>query len=81
MSLNRVAAHQLETQMKTNFKFLAIGWMFVVLTGCQQDGSASSNGVNPGWTGRTTVPGNNSTIAGDAAATYDQQKWQLGPRR
>ena len=27
----------------------------------------------PGYTGRTIVPGNNSTIAGDAAATRMQQ--------
>ena len=34
----------------------------------------------PGWTGTQIVPGNNSTIAGDAQATYLQQKWPLGPR-
>jgi hypothetical protein len=31
----------------------------------------------PGWTGRTVVPGSNSTIAGDAVATEQQQKWQI----
>jgi hypothetical protein len=41
---------------------------------------AERNDSTPGWTGRTQVIGNNSTIAGDAAATYDQQKWGVGGR-
>jgi hypothetical protein len=34
----------------------------------------------PGWTGRTVVPGNTSTVAGNAAATELQQKWPTGGR-
>lgn len=34
-----------------------------------------------GWTGRTQVIGNNSTVAGNAEATYLQQKWGVGLRR
>jgi len=42
---------------------------------------ASANASTPGWTGRTVIPGSTSTVAGDAAATEQQQKWQLGPSR
>jgi hypothetical protein len=35
----------------------------------------------PGFTGRTIIPGNNSTIAGDAEATEQQQKWPTGRSR
>ena len=41
----------------------------------QSTGPAAQNANTPGWTGSTTVIGNTSTIAGDAAATNDQQKW------
>ena len=36
---------------------------------------AGANANTPGWTGTTVVLGNNSTIAGDAQATYLEQKW------
>ena len=40
--------------------------------------SAATAGPNtPGWTGKTFVLGNTSTVAGDAAATELQQKWPL----
>ena len=56
----------------------------LVLAGCSQpypaDGSASATSV-PGATGRTIVPGSNSTVAGDAGATEQQQKSPLGGRR
>ncbi len=42
---------------------------------------AAAGPDTPGWTGRTLVPGSRSTIAGAANATYNQQKWQLGPNR
>jgi hypothetical protein len=45
------------------------------------DAAMATAGPNtPGWTGRTIVRGSNSTIAGDAQATYDQQKWPFGER-
>jgi hypothetical protein len=34
-----------------------------------------------GATGRTVVPGSNSTVAGDAEATDLQRKWPLVPAR
>jgi hypothetical protein len=52
----------------------------VSLGGCapSPDSTAAAIGPDtPGWTGRTVVPGNNSTIAGNAAATEQQQKWPL----
>jgi hypothetical protein len=37
--------------------------------------AAAANPNVPGATGTTVVPGNNSTVASDATATYNQQKW------
>jgi hypothetical protein len=56
------------------------------LAGCSPPPSAATaqaakNADTPGWTGSTIVVGSNSTIAGNAQATYDQQKWQLGKGR
>lgn len=42
---------------------------------------AARNANTRGWTGRTVVVGNNSTVAGDAEATYLAQKWGVGQRR
>jgi hypothetical protein len=42
---------------------------------------AAQNADKPGWTGRTFVVGSNSTVAGDAGATYIQQKWGVGRQR
>ncbi len=42
---------------------------------------AKYNDHTPGWTGTTLVTGSNSTIAGDAEATYLQQKWGVGRQR
>jgi len=56
----------------------------VALGGCAQNPPPGANAINantPGWTGRTVVVGNNSTIAGDAGATEQQQKWPLGRGR
>lgn len=56
----------------------------VSLGGCTQIPAAGTVAVDPntpGWTGRTVVPGNNSTIAGNAVATEQQQKWPFGRGR
>jgi hypothetical protein len=56
----------------------------ILLGGCSQspDSGTLAIGPNtPGSTGRTIVIGNNSTIAGDAVATEQQQKWPLGRGR
>jgi hypothetical protein len=54
------------------------------LGGCTQSPDSGRLAIDPntpGSTGRTIVIGNNSTIAGDAAATEQQQKWPLGRGR
>jgi hypothetical protein len=62
-------------------------WLAVLLAipaGCGVTGSGGQavQGPNtPGWTGRTAVVGSTSTIAGDAAATEQQQKWPVGRGR
>ena len=54
-----------------------------LLSGCAQPTGASValTPDTPGSTGRTIVPGNNSSVAGDAAATEMQQKWPIGRDR
>ncbi len=55
----------------------------LVLTACGAPPgmTASDAGQDqPGWTGRTQVVGNNSTVASNAEATYIQQKWGVGRR-
>jgi hypothetical protein len=42
---------------------------------------AALNANTPGWTGSTFVVGSTSTVAGDAQATYLQQKWGIGRAR
>jgi hypothetical protein len=42
---------------------------------------AAQNANTPGWTGQTFVVGSTSTIAGNAEATYEQQKWGIGRQR
>ncbi len=42
---------------------------------------AARNAAAPGWTGRTTVLGNNSSVAGDAVATTDVQQGMFGGRQ
>ncbi len=56
---------------------------FALLSGCTPYGVTSSapGADQPGWTGRTQVIGNRSTVAGNAEATYIQQKWGVGSRR
>ena len=60
--------------------------LLAVLGGCSTSpnvdaAQAEKNANSPGWTGRTFVVGSTSTIAGNAEATYEQQKWQLGKGR
>jgi hypothetical protein len=50
----------------------------VTMTACSQNTPPTPGG--PGWTGQTVVIGNNSTIAGNAEATYQQQRWPLQRR-
>jgi hypothetical protein len=42
--------------------------------------TAGDGSGQPGWTGRTQIVGNNSTVASNAEATYMQQKWSIGRR-
>ena len=64
---------------------LLFAGLLAVPVGCGVSGTDGSQAANtpstPGWTGRTTVVGSHSTIAGDAVATEQQQKWQLNPNR
>jgi ABC-type phosphate transport system substrate-binding protein len=60
--------------------------LVVALGGCAgpadvSPSQAAENANKPGWTGRTFVAGSTSTIAGDAEATYQQQKWPVGRDR
>jgi len=62
---------------------LLLAGVLAVPVGCSTVGSTqAANGPNtPGWTGRTTVVGSHSTVAGNAEATEQQQKWPLMPTR
>jgi hypothetical protein len=62
---------------------LAAGSVLAVLllAACAQDTEAARNPSMPGATGRTIVPGNTSTIADDAEATLQQQRWPIGRGR
>ncbi len=64
---------------------MTIGFLTLLLAGCGSarinTGGPAPDASTPGWTGRTVVTGSSSTIAGNAAATEQQQKWQLGPSR
>jgi hypothetical protein len=64
-------------------KTLAAGSLLTVLllAACVQDSDAARNLSLPGATGRTIVPGSTSTVAGDAEATSQQQKWPVGRGR
>ena len=60
--------------------------LLAALTGCSVPPSgdasqAAQNANTPGWTGRTFVVGSTSTVAGNAQATYEQQKWGIGRMR
>jgi hypothetical protein len=60
--------------------------LLVALGGCSVPASvdanqAAQNANTPGWTGRTFVVGSTSTVAGNAEATYLQQKWGTGRQR
>jgi hypothetical protein len=46
-----------------------------LMAACTQAPPPNADANTPGFTGRTVVPGNSSTIGGNAEATYLQQKW------
>ena len=46
-----------------------------LLGACTQAPPPNADANTPGYTGATIIPGNNSTIADNAGATYLQQKW------
>jgi hypothetical protein len=48
-----------------------------LLAACTEAPPPNANANTPGFTGTTVVPGNNSTVAGNAEATYINQKWGL----
>jgi hypothetical protein len=59
-----------------NVETTLIAIVLFALAGCATAPSNQAAGpATPGYTGSTIVVGNNSTIAGDAGATYLQQKW------
>jgi hypothetical protein len=67
--------------LRSPLLFLAL---LIIPVGCgvtQGAGSAAQNDGAPGFTGRTTVIGSNSSVAGDQEATSQQQKWPIQPRR
>jgi hypothetical protein len=51
-----------------------------LLAACTEAPPPNANANTPGFTGTTIVPGNNSSIGGNAQATYLQQKWGMCPR-
>jgi hypothetical protein len=53
----------------------------LLVSGCVQATGQTAGPGTPGWTGRSVIVGNKSTITGDAAATENQQKWPLGRGR
>lgn len=58
---------------------LVLAWLAACTT--SPPGMTAGDGSDqPGWTGRTQVIGNNSTVASNAEATYIQQKWGVGRR-
>jgi hypothetical protein len=62
---------------------LLLGSTLLILAGCAGpvDMQAAQDPNTPGATGRTVVIGSSSTIAGNAEATYNQQKWGYGRGR
>jgi hypothetical protein len=52
-----------------------------LLAGCATTPQRGANADTPGYTGSAIVIGSSSTLAGDAEATYQQQKWGVSPRR
>jgi hypothetical protein len=59
-----------------------VGAITVTAGACSGPGGIAGAGPGtPGWTGRTVVIGDDSTIAGDSQATYLQQKWPYGDLR
>jgi hypothetical protein len=70
--------------MKHRIIGAALAVAFPLVAGCtpwQPNVAHAPGSDQPGWTGRTKVVGNNSTVASDADATYLQQKWGVGRQR
>jgi hypothetical protein len=70
----------------TKISILPVAGLLVALGACSATqplpaDQAAFNANTPGWTGSTIVVGSTSTIAGDAQATYLQQKWGVGRQR
>jgi hypothetical protein len=55
--------------------------VLALMAGCAAPTAPVAGSAPPGWTGRTQVIGNNSSVAGNDDATYLQQKWGVGQRR
>ncbi len=51
--------------------FCCLNLLLLTIAGCAMSSAGDRN--TPGYTGQTTVTGNNSTLAGDADATRRQQ--------
>ena len=70
--------------MTTDSRSLTVAVLLTItllVTACVRNREDGSNPNVPGATGRTIVPGSNSTMAGDAEATSQQQKWPVGRDR
>jgi len=70
----------------TKISILPVAGVLIALGACSAPqpltaDQAAFNANTPGWTGNTIVVGSNSTIAGNAEATYLQQKWGVGRQR
>ena len=71
---------------KLTCSILSVASLLIVLGACSvppapNAAQAAANAKAPGWTGTTYVVGSTSTVAGDADATYLQQKWGVGRQR
>ena len=71
---------------KMTRSIVAAAALLAALGGCSvppggDASQATANANTPGWTGRTFVIGSSSTVAGNAQATYEQQKWGVGRQR
>lgn len=60
---------------------LAILLCGLLLAGCAATPPRTADANTPGYTGSAIVVGSSSTLAGDAEATYQQQKWGMSPKR
>ena len=69
--------------MNTRVFAAALAVALPLLAACtpwEPDVALGPRADQPGWTGRTQIVGNTSTVASNADATYLQQKWGIGRR-